>query len=469
MQNKFLLIPLVLSLGLVSGCGTTGQQEVLESLQRLVDAAQAELDFLRSGSDDPAEDVNGEIPEPETAYFLMPIGTFQKSAPNTSSAEPWLVVAGWGYRARASDESTDLFRASIGAYGSHYPTEGEYSYSSSVSGVRTYTNPDFAATWRGKVRAIDSDFQIAEGSATLEFDSDSSTLSGSFTEFNQAEGSPERHDIVWSNINVSGGVFDHVQQRGASASDSISGAFYGDRHEGIAGEFNTGFLEGIYGALRDEMLTEEPGTPEFRLVPRLDAVGNAGVFVVDGANDSYTSASFSEWGFWAQMIRADMVICQAIGCVPDGEETLFKAFLDDAADGSVTMMVEGTRSGTSPASGSAVWTGGVRAYSEGEVDFEGNSVTTYLPVRGVSRLEVDFENVTVDVDFTGFGNGQADMSWSDLDVDSGDFGSGITSIDGSFYGTDHEGAAGTFTRDGLAGVFGAIRFMEDFAEITPVE
>ena len=123
----------------------------------------------------------------------------------------------------------------------------------------------------------------------------------------------------------------------------------------------------------------------------------------------------------------------------------------------VDAFVEGTPSGTSPVSGSAVWTGGVRGYSSHVVDFSGSDVTTYAGVEGESRLEVDFDSVSVDVDFTNFTNGQADMSWSGLTMDNGVFGYGTTSIDGTFYGRNHEGVAGTFDRDGLTGVFGAIR------------
>ena len=37
-------------------------------------------------------------------------------------------------------------------------------------------------------------------------------------------------------------------------------------------------------------------------------------------------------------------------------------------------------------------------------------------------------------------------------------------MDGSFYGANHEGAAGTFDRDGLAGVFGALRVTDQPTE-----
>ena len=91
------------------------------------------------------------------------------------------------------------------------------------------------------------------------------------------------------------------------------------------------------------------------------------------------------------------------------------------------------------------------------MNFEGTSVTTYAPVEGDARLEVDFTAITVDVDFTNFDNSRADMSWDGLAMDNGAFGDETAGIEGSFYGADHEGAAGTFARDGLTGVFGALR------------
>ena len=71
-------------------------------------------------------------------------------------------------------------------------------------------------------------------------------------------------------------------------------------------------------------------------------------------------------------------------------------------------------------------------------------------------LEADFEAATVDVDFTGFDNDHPDLSWDGLAMEAGAFEAGDGSIEGSFYGAAHEGAAGTFARGGLAGVFGAL-------------
>ena len=185
-------------------------------------------------------------------------------------------------------------------------------------------------------------------------------------------------------------------------------------------------------------------TGEFRLAP-VDSTGN--VF----------TAEFYKWGVWGGVLRDDYVTCTAIGCPPAGDP-IFWAHLTSETDGIVTATVDGTRSGTSPVSGSAVWSGDVHAYeTEDVVTTGGMSVTTYAPVEGAARLEVDFTAVTVDIDFTNFDNSQADMSWDGLAMNNGAFGSGAAGIEGSFYGADHEGAAGKFERDGLTGVFGALR------------
>ena len=177
-------------------------------------------------------------------------------------------------------------------------------------------------------------------------------------------------------------------------------------------------------------------TGEFRAVP------------IDSDGDAFT-AEFFRWGAWGGVLRDDYVTCQAIGCPPAGE-TIFWARLTSETDGTVAATLEGTRSGTAPVSGSAVWIGDVHAHeTEDVVNSEGTSVTTYAAVEGDARLEVDFAAVTVDIDFTNFDNNQADMSWDGLALDNGGFASGTAGMEGWFYGTDHEGAAGTFARDGL--------------------
>ncbi|MDE0387104.1 MAG: hypothetical protein OXI75_00235 [Rhodospirillales bacterium] len=202
--------------------------------------------------------------------------------------------------------------------------------------------------------------------------------------------------------------------------------------------------------------TEPPGTDSN---PTLETLGAYETAQIDDAGTAST-ATFHRWGVWGGILRDDYVTCQAIGCPPPGE-TIFMAYINHENDGTVSTGTQGTRSGTSPVSGSAVWSGDVRAYETEDVtNSEGMSITTYAPVEGDARIEVDFTAVTVDIDFTNFDNDQADMSWDGLALSNGEFGSGAAGIEGAFYGLGHEGAAGTFARDGLAGVFGALRSSE---------
>ena len=184
----------------------------------------------------------------------------------------------------------------------------------------------------------------------------------------------------------------------------------------------------------------------------LHSTGEYRTTAIDGTPDY----DFVNWGLWGGDLRADVVTCTAIGCPPAGDP-IFWAHLNTGIDGSIIASVEGRRSGTSPTGGSAVWAGGVRAYEKQAVHSGTTPNTTSSPLEGESRLEVDLASGTVDVDLTSFDNNRADMSWSGLTLDHGQFGGGTLGIDGSFYGANHEGAAGTFDRDGLAGVFGALR------------
>ena len=195
------------------------------------------------------------------------------------------------------------------------------------------------------------------------------------------------------------------------------------------------------------------GVPEPPPPPTLHSTGGAaGIPSVDGEDDYV----YHRWGIWGGTLREDAVTCTAIGCPPGGD-ALFWVYLNHQVDGTFTRTVQGERSGSSPTSGNAVWTGNVRAHAT-QVAGSGTTPTmTYSPVEGESRLEVDLAAGTVDVDFTSFDNDRADISWSELALDDGEFGSETLGIDGSFYGASHEGAAGTFDRDGLAGVFGALR------------
>ena len=139
-----------------------------------------------------------------------------------------------------------------------------------------------------------------------------------------------------------------------------------------------------------------------------------------------------------------------------GASTLFKAIIRENTDpfsfDDYELHIEGTPTGSNPASGSAAWSGSVRAY-------DAHPETFGTPVSGDARIEADLSAATVDVSFTGFPGGHADMAWNDLGLTNGAFShrSGFEFLDGAFYGDGHEGVAGKFMRDRLNGVFGALR------------
>lgn len=160
-----------------------------------------------------------------------------------------------------------------------------------------------------------------------------------------------------------------------------------------------------------------------------------------GTRDTY---SYSGWGVWGSVDGSTLFRATISGTNLQGglDTTLFDPY---------STSVTGRRSFDNPVgSGTATWTGDVRAY-------ETHPDTFGAPVEGDARLEMDLDGFldTIDVDFTNFTRGHADMSWNTVFVTLGSF--RAYQIEGNFYGDDHEGVAGKFNRDGLKGIFGAMR------------
>ena len=97
------------------------------------------------------------------------------------------------------------------------------------------------------------------------------------------------------------------------------------------------------------------------------------------------------------------------------------------------------------AGGSATWRGGVRGITD-----------DYRRVTGSSTIQYHFSVNLVDVRFDRFDDSRFSMQWLALPVLIGGFSYGLE-LDGDFYGSNHEGVAGTFERDDLRGIFGAVR------------
>lgn len=116
----------------------------------------------------------------------------------------------------------------------------------------------------------------------------------------------------------------------------------------------------------------------------------------------------------------------------------------------------GDATGTNPAlSGNATWRGGMVGGAVGS----GRSL-----VRGDATLTLDMAQMAMDVAFTnirdaGSGQSRADMMWDGLAVTNGTFGTDRQgdSIQGQFYGPNHEEVGGIFERDQIIGAFGAGR------------
>ena len=130
---------------------------------------------------------------------------------------------------------------------------------------------------------------------------------------------------------------------------------------------------------------------------------------------------------------------------------------DEVGDASyVSSMSIGDVTGTNPVSlrGSGHWSGVM-------VGFD----TDASEIRGDADLTIaDFMDPKVDVAFTRIsdldtGNQGDDMIWRDIPVTDGGFGTGLdgNSIQGKFYGSNHQEIGGVFERDQVIGAFGARR------------
>ena len=112
----------------------------------------------------------------------------------------------------------------------------------------------------------------------------------------------------------------------------------------------------------------------------------------------------------------------------------------------------GTASGSNPMMGSAEWMGLVVALDRTAPD---------QVVQGEAALTYDFGDNTLDALFSNLRGSRSynDLSWTDLVVTNGRFsqGSGANSINGTFYGDEHEEVGGVFERSNLIGAFGAKR------------
>ncbi len=122
----------------------------------------------------------------------------------------------------------------------------------------------------------------------------------------------------------------------------------------------------------------------------------------------------------------------------------------------------GMATDTNPVDGSATWTGtmvGGRITETAEVG---------IGVRGHATLTYDFTNEDIDVSLSNIQNGNPavdgrqtypNMTWQNLPVREGRFGANFDdpTLEGRFYGPNHEEVGGIFERNQIIGAFGGKR------------
>lgn len=118
----------------------------------------------------------------------------------------------------------------------------------------------------------------------------------------------------------------------------------------------------------------------------------------------------------------------------------------------------GNATGTTPTFGNATWTGTMVGSDTGVTAPPGNRII------GNANLTFDLSRSDIDVAFTFLrdidsGRPYGNITWRNVPVTSGSFSTGFVgnSIDGRFYGPNHEEVGGVFERNQIAGAFGAKR------------
>lgn len=122
----------------------------------------------------------------------------------------------------------------------------------------------------------------------------------------------------------------------------------------------------------------------------------------------------------------------------------------------------GMATDTNPVNGSATWTG---VMVGGRIT---QASTVGIGVRGDARLTYDFMNENVDLFLTNIQNSAPDvdghqtypnLTWQNVAVRNGRFGADFDdpTLEGRFYGPNHEEVGGIFERNQIIGAFGAKR------------
>ena len=316
------------------------------------------------------------------------------------------------------------------------------------------------ATWRGRLlgltprsEAVAGAAEMSVGLASLDGDLDFTGLESWRANARPGAvgtGTRWRDGDLSYGIEVSGNGFY------ATSGDEgvVNGAFFGVAHEGMGGTLKRDDLSAGFGGVTAgpagtaALAVAEPAAATLTTVGTVAETGTETYdefsfeFPLGRLEGTRATWSYAGWGLWGEGAVFSATIRGTMFPGPVTSRSLIDPF---------HISVTGLRSFDNPAGyGTATWTGGVRAYETHPRSFG-------TPVEGDARLTMDLDSLldTVDVDFTGFDRGHEDMSWNSVYVSLGGF--RRLDLEGQFYGDRHEGVAGTFERDGLKGVFGAMR------------
>ena len=202
----------------------------------------------------------------------------------------------------------------------------------------------------------------------------------------------------------------------------VSGAFFGESHEGMGGTIEREDLAAAFGGSR---------------------LGATSGIVLP--TDTPAVLHDNAWGVWAT-VKDDALFTATLGAAAP-----LDPLTNPGPTNSYAPLISGSPTGTNPVGGlnSGTWLGKALAYEVGAVRQE-------APTEGGVQVKVDFLTLGVEArfDFTAY-NGSTIASYASLQDGDGTFESDF--LNGNFYGSEHVGVAGTFKSIDLQGVFGAVR------------
>lgn len=233
----------------VTGCQTN--QDLVDSLRRLIDAAQEELDQYPGGTET--------VPEARKVE-LVEVGEIHRR-PGFFGKE-FVLATEWGLWAYdVEDVDNPLANETVfdvAITGGYYPGASSDAdplrdFKVVEFGRRIYTNPEFSATWFGKARAITSDLEAVEGSSRVNYYSINNSVDVLIADWDN-----DLRSLYWSDLPVINGAFSTRIDVELGETNRMNGAFYGDAFEGAAGNFRTHDMIGVFGALREEAMRSGP-------------------------------------------------------------------------------------------------------------------------------------------------------------------------------------------------------------------